>query len=137
MLKRLYTFDNTVILSHFKLLCFEILLEVLENPDVTFHVLNNYENYIIFCIYGFLSEADLHYFQIKSNQIKYLYFKSIWTPLYNEIIKTLTLKLMIDWIISFKDVPFQLILPNNVTSAFNQLYISKLIFTYTLTCYAI
>ncbi len=32
----------------------------------------------------------------KSNQIKikYLYFKSIWTPLYNEIIKTLALKLM-------------------------------------------
>ncbi len=33
--------------------------------------------------------------QIKSNQISL--FKSIWTPLYNEIIKTLALKLMIDW----------------------------------------
>ncbi len=32
-------------------------------------------------------------FQIKSNQIKFLHFKSIWPLLYNEIINALALKL--------------------------------------------
>ncbi len=37
--------------------------------------------------------------QIKSYQIKmkYLYLKYIWTTLYNEKIKPITLKLMINW----------------------------------------